>query len=436
LYNEPALPDIEDVRAVLEKISYPVESLDIGILIVKAEQEMGHLDLSASTVGQYRHAWMDIYRHFFLQGTTPYRETIVQEFIDQITSLRERGQIKDWKWKINRKAAYVLIEVADSGLFRWSTISQDLRIADEGLEEVRDRYLFYLKSHNLQPATVSLHDYAFRSALEHARITTLSELGSFSPHHVQDAITGFSSVCSKRSLSTILPIVRKVLGFLYEEGFIRSRLSGMVMGVFVQKGNVAAYISPDDEEKLLAEIECGTRRDKAIILLLLRLGLRECDICELTLQEIEWKNDRIGLVQKKTGRLLALPLLPDVGNALMDYIVEERPNRADGYPYVFLRKQAPHNRLSSLYHLCSGLAKRLQITPVSGHTLGAHLYRYTLVHRLLAAQVPHQVITDILGHTSKESDKPYLSMEESMLRACAIDLSVIGKVSWGEAYDD
>jgi integrase len=343
--------------------------------------------------------------------------------------------MKEWKWKINRKAAYVLIEVADSGRFRWSTISQDLRIADEGLEEVRGRYLFDLKSHNLQPATISLHDYVFRFALGHARITTLFELRSLSPDHIRDVVTGFSSVCSRRSLSTILPIVRKVLDFLYEEGFVRSRLSGMVMGAFVQRGNVAAYISPDDEEKLLVEIERGSRRDKAIVLLLLRLGLRECDICELTLQEIEWQNDRIGLVQKKTGRLLALPLLPDVGNALMDYITEERPNRDDGYPYVFLRKQAPYNRLSSLYHLCSGLAKRLKITPVSGHTLGAHLYRYTLVHRLLNVHVPHQVITDILGHASKESDKPYLSMEESMLRACALDLSVIGKVSWGEAYN-
>jgi len=60
-----------------------------------------------------------------------------------------------------------------------------------------------------------------------------------------------------------------------------------------------------------------------------------------------------------------------------------------------------------------------------------------MVHKLLAAKVPHQVITDALGHTSKESDKPYMSMEESMLRMCALNLSVIGRISWrGGASDD
>jgi hypothetical protein len=70
------------------------------------------------------------------------------------------------------------------------------------------------------------------------------------------------------------------------------------------------------------------------------------------------------------------------------------------------------------------------IKPVNGNATGVHLFRYSLVHRLLTAKVPHQVITDTLGHTSKESDKPYLSMEESMLRMCALDLSVIGGLTW------
>ena len=72
------------------------------------------------------------------------------------------------------------------------------------------------------------------------------------------------------------------------------------------------------------------------------------------------------------------------------------------------------------------------IQPVNGKTKGLHLFRYTLTHRLLSAKVPHQVVTDILGHTSKESDKPYISLEESMLRMCALDLSEIGKIHWGE----
>lgn len=189
-------------------------------------------------------------------------------------------------------------------------------------------------------------------------------------------------------------------------------------------------ITPSDEDKLLVQLEQSSHRTKAIVLLALRLGLRDSDICRLTFDEIDWQEDRLRLIQKKTGEPIVLPLLPDVGNALMDYILSERPKRADGCPYIFLRKQAPYSRLTSAYMSCSKVIRQTGIKPVDGKSTGIHLYRYTLVHRLLAARVPHQIITDALGHASKESDKPYLSMEESMLRLCALDLSVIGVKTW------
>lgn len=106
------------------------------------------------------------------------------------------------------------------------------------------------------------------------------------------------------------------------------------------------------------------------------------------------------------------------------------PKRTDNYPYVFLREQAPFNHLTSIYMICSRMIRQAGIEPVNGGYFGSHLMRYTLVNRMLLTRVPHQVITNTLGHTSKESDRPYISMEESMLRQCALDLSVIGKKSW------
>ena len=61
-----------------------------------------------------------------------------------------------------------------------------------------------------------------------------------------------------------------------------------------------------------------------------------------------------------------------------------------------------------------------------------HVRRYTLTHKLLLKKVPHQVITDTLRHVSKESDKPYLSMEEQMLRKCPRGFSLIGQKYWEE----
>lgn len=432
LYNELTLPSLEKSFAVLQGSSYPVESLDIGFLIVKAEQEMTHLCLTASTIGQYRHAWKDIQRYFFLNGSTIYNETAVKAFVGETTRQKDSGQMKTWKWKINRKAAHVLMEVAETGHFEWSHIREEIRIPDEGLEKVRRRYLSSLESRNLEKATINLHDYVFRNALINGGVKSIEELKGISAAHVEAMVEGFSDVCNKRSLSTILPMLRKVLDHLYTEGFGGHRMSGMIMRPFAQKCNVASWISRRDEKKITRRLEHESKRDRAIVLLALRLGLRDGDICNLTSQEIDWANDRISLTQTKTGKLLTLPLLPDVGNALMDYILDERPTRNDSYPYVFLRAQAPYNKLSSVYRIFSELANRCKVAPANGKATGSHLFRYTLVHRLLEAKVPHQVITDALGHTSKESDKPYLSMEESMLRMCALDLSAVGSIGWGE----
>lgn len=173
-------------------------------------------------------------------------------------------------------------------------------------------------------------------------------------------------------------------------------------------------------------------RTKAMMRLGLRLGLRDIDICCLRFSQIDWKNDQIILEQEKTGVTIYLPLLEDVGNAIMDYILNERPTEAKKNPYVFVRRQAPYKKLESMYMVCSKLFERAEIQIVNRDSCGVHVCRYTLTHKLLLNKIPHQVITDVLGHVSKESDKPYLSMEEQMLKECPLDFSLIGQKYWEE----
>jgi len=322
------------------------------------------------------------------------------------------------------------MEVAYTGCFHWDKIHKVISCNSLEIENIRLQYIDSLKQRNLSRSTIDLHDYVFRKAMDFAGIEAAKDLLLLSPENVQLIVVKLSDISCRRSMATILPILRSILNTLHTSSFIKNNLSGMIMGAFVQRGSVAAYLSEKDQAYLIAQLDKESKRTKAIILLALRLGLRDCDICNLTFQGIDWPHDRIQLVQQKTGTMLVLPLLPDVGNALMDYIINDRPRRNDHYPYVFLRKQAPFNKLVSVYYTCSKLLGRLGIDPVNGTATGVHLFRYSLVHKLLAAKVPYQVITDTLGHVSKESDKPYLSMEESMLRMCALDLSVIGRISW------
>lgn len=67
------------------------------------------------------------------------------------------------------------------------------------------------------------------------------------------------------------------------------------------------------------------KRDYGILLLAKKTGLRSVDIVNLQFNNIDWKNDEIHIIQHKTNRPLILPLEPDVGNAIYDYILHGRP---------------------------------------------------------------------------------------------------------------
>jgi integrase len=432
LYNEPPLPTEDEVAAFFCGMVFPVPAgTDINYLIVLSERLLRNYSLSPSTIGQYRHAWIDIRRYFMDHLTITYCKDILLKFIQNTTTLHDDGFIQTWKWKINRKAAYVLIEVAETGSFEWGSLPwHDLSCGEAELDRVRDQYVHSLRLRNLEPATISLHEYVFRTALKHGNISKYSQLTQLRPERIAMIIEGFSSICNNRSVSTILPVLRSILRFLYDEQILSTDFSGMVMPAFVRKNHISAYIPAEDDENLANALEKETARNRAIILLALKLGLRDIDICSLKFSSIDWNQDCLRIPQKKTDEPLCLPLIPEVGNALMDYILKERPMHDDGYPYVFRRKQAPYRKITSAYPVCSRFMERNGIHSVNGKSKGVHVFRYTLVNRLLLAKVPHQVITDTLGHKSRESDKPYLSMEENMLRLCALDLSLTGSIFW------
>lgn len=432
LYNEPALPSHAEVEQYFADMVFPLsEDVDLNYLIVFSEKILERYDLTVSTIGQYRHAWIDLRRFCLDRATTTYCKSIIMEFVNDARAQYDQGIMKAWKWKINRKASLVLIEIAETGTFNWRHIPhRDLSCGEPKLDKLRDKYLESLRSRNLEINTIDLHDYVFRYGLKHGSISSYDRLTELCTDDVTAIIQGFSDNCTDRSVATIIPILRSILKYLYDECIVRNDYSGMVMSVFVQRNHVVPYISSEDDVIVSKAIEVESLRNKAIILLALKLGLRDIDICTLKMSSIDWINDCLHIPQKKTDVPLCLPMLPDVGNALMEYITKERPLPHDGYPYVFRRKQAPYNRLSSAYPVCSKFIKYNGLRPVNGDSTGVHVLRYTLVNRLLKARVPHQVVTDTLGHTSKESDKPYLTMEADMLRLCALDLSICGVPSW------
>ncbi len=440
LYNEPEIPSNDESEKVFRGISFPIPdgSIDTGHLIRRAESEMEYLQLSESTNWQYMQAWRELYTSLYLSGDTVFTRAGCTAFIESSIKKRNAGIHHEWKRKIQCRAIYVLLEIAASGSFRWKLFtSRKVCCPEETLEELRQQYRAFLRTQNLENKTIALHDYSFRGLIEGLEVSNVSDLATLKPEQIQKMLIFLSEKLSLNSRGTVFPIIRQILTYLYTAELTPTDYSGMVLTPAYQNMHLKPYLNSTDEEKLYQVIDEASLRNKAMMRLALRLGLRDIDICNLRFNQIDWKKDQITLEQEKTGVTIVLPLLEDVGNAIMDYILNERPKAASECPYVFVRRQAPYKKLESMYTICSRLFKQANVITENRESRGPHVCRHTLTHKLLLKKVPHQVITDTLGHVSKESDKPYLSMEEQMLRECPLSFGLIGQKYWeeGEQHD-
>ena len=157
-----------------------------------------------------------------------------------------------------------------------------------------------------------------------------------------------------------------------------------------------------------------------------RTGLRPVDLAGLRLGDIDWRQAQITLTQHKTGHVLTVPLLADVGDAIADYLLHDRTRGGD--EHVFVRTQAPFTALStrgSLYHVTARAFSRATTPPPCDTRQGFGVLRASLATRMLQAGTPLPVICGALGHRDTTSAKHYLAADEAAMRECCLDFAGI-----------
>ena len=184
--------------------------------------------------------------------------------------------------------------------------------------------------------------------------------------------------------------------------------------------------SVDDLKKLISAIDRGSpmgKRDYAMILLACRLGLRVSDIKKLTFENFHWDNNQLVFVQSKTRTTISLPLVQDVGWAVIDYLRYGRPKVETSC--VFVRHIAPFLPFSEDDHLHQIIVKYMKLAhiPISSkRRVGMHSLRHTLASLLLENNTPLPTISDILGHVDTESTAVYLKVDIKKLKECPLNL--------------
>ena len=165
------------------------------------------------------------------------------------------------------------------------------------------------------------------------------------------------------------------------------------------------------------------KRDIAVCLLALHVGLRWCDIRNLKFCDINWDNKTIAIKQSKTGAALKMPLDNETQNAIIDYLLNER--RECDLEYVFITGIGPKKALKTPCYFL-----RHRISPENIPRDGIHILRRTFASTLLQCGTPLETISYMLGHVDKNVVQCYLSTEELKMKRCALSLSAIPYKGW------
>ena len=166
------------------------------------------------------------------------------------------------------------------------------------------------------------------------------------------------------------------------------------------------------------------KRNFAMMLLATRLGLRASDIAQLTFDNISWEKSRITLSQFKTGKEIELPLLANVGEAIIDYLKHGR--KKSELPQIFLYTRAPFAEITSAA-VSAVITHQIDLSGIdtTGRKHGAHSMRHSLASRFLEHQESIPVISEALGHQNTDSTMSYLRIDIESLRQCALDVPVV-----------
>jgi integrase/recombinase XerD len=172
--------------------------------------------------------------------------------------------------------------------------------------------------------------------------------------------------------------------------------------------------------QLLVSIDRSTaigRRDYAIVILLARLGLRSSEVASLELDDIDWKAGQVS-VRGKCGQRTALPLPPDVGKAIADYLRRGRPRITSRR--VFLRSKAPIRGFLGQCAIGSIIRHRLLRAGIQAPTTGAHQFRHALATQMLRHGASLTEIGEVLRHRNPQTTTIYAKVDIKALRTLAL----------------
>lgn len=384
--------------------------------------------VDAGATKYYQRVFRQVYKQLLVYAASTETDTFSVDFglqfLEEHYSMTERS--KKHKWPIiYSRCINELADYQRTGYVACYT-GRAPRTYDipECFKPSADAYFEYRNKIGIADKSIqisTLHLERFFSFLIKKGVTEPEQISIRIIYDFLESLAAFE----KPTINHTMRTVRYYLKYCFENSFFYQELFSKLPNVhYNRQSKLPSSYSSGEVNTLLASVDQGNpcgKRDYAIILLISRLGLRSSDVANLRFSNIDWENDVIRLFQKKTGNPIELPLLEDVGGAIINYLKNARPKTESDYVFVMQKPPFTAFKPSCVGSLVHNHLRRSGIR-IEGRKQGSHTLRHSLASRLLEHEIPLPVISEILGHTNTETTMTYLRIDVPALKKCALEV--------------
>ncbi len=398
------------------------QGVEISTLIAAVKGELKKRHYSDSYIGGLSTVWNRLTKYLKKKGTSIYSAKVGLDFLEAeygVTVYKELSK----KGKLCTRAINILSDYFLHGMI-FPRKRQEARTYSPQFQKLFQGYIDQKRDGGLSNDTLKSYEIylsRFSDYLESRGIVDICEMD-------ETVVLAFSETFIRYSPSVIhctLCSLRTFFHYLFENGFVSKNFAYSVpRDGYRQQTKIPSAYPKEDVEKILKSIDRGNpkgKRDYAIILIAARLGLRAQDICDLSFDNMKWEKNTIELFQRKTKNPISLPLLNDVGLAIIDYLKYARPE-CECDNEIFLRLTPPVGKLQAptLHSIVKQHMRNAGIRMQNGKKHGPHALRHSLASALLEENIPLPIISEVLGHSNTQSTSAYLKIDVNQLRKCSL----------------
>ena len=399
-------------------------------LISGLEQELLRLGYTKGSMTFYRRRWNQLMAYAEDRGECYYTEQLGMDFLKEFFGVTQEDFSRTLP-QAETQEIRVIRMVGDFQLHH-AVLRRYLKhkeiLTTPFFVDIRSRFQSSCEKKGYSQITTEhyvkqssyLMDYLAAQGMNDFTAVTLDTVNAYIR-----TLAGFSYKTVEQHICSLRAFFR----FLYQEGIMPDDLAAKMPMVKARKQTAIPSVWTHEELKqLVGAIDRESpkgRRDYAIILIACRLGLRCTDIKNLCFENFNWTEKKICFTQSKTGQPMELPLVPDVGWAVIDYLKYGRP-KVDS-SRIFVRHMAPFLPFAEGDHL-DQLIRTYMVKahiPMRGKHRGMHSLRHTMASVLLEKDTPLPVISDIIGHLDTNSTAVYLKVDMERLAECPLDFEEV-----------